>query len=373
MCELTDLARELVAIPSHEDSVAAGDRIESWLREETDATVDRDDAGNVLARRGSGETPELALVGHHDVVPPDDSQVDEAGEYVVNEHEGRLYGRGTADMKGALAAAMLAFRDAAPTADLVFASFVGEEVGGVGARGAVEAGFEPDRAVVVEGSTGYSGAGVVDVAVAHRGRREHTLTVCGVAAHASEPDAGVNAIYDAADVIRAVEAIEPVSATVRGHELAGSAVVTQCSGGSAANVVPDRCELTVDERTVPGARRPIDDPSLGDALGDRSSDESIGDRVDHDVGMAHPAMICEDDAFVERALNAASAAQDAEPAAVAKPHATDAGILDEAGTECLVIGPAEAGEAHTADESVSIEILERCREIYHTLAETTLD
>jgi acetylornithine deacetylase len=382
MSELVDLTRELVAIPSHEDETAAGDRIERWLRQETDAAVERDKAGNVLARRGAdgadgvigaGSAADLALVGHHDVVPPDESQLDADGEYVIDERDGRLYGRGTADMKGALAAAMLSFRDSDPAADLAFASFVGEEVGGVGARAAVEAGLAPERAVVVEGSTGYSAPGVTDVAVAHRGRREHTLTVHGVAAHASEPAAGENAIYGAADVIRAIEALEPVSATVRGHDLAGSAVVTQCSGGSAANVVPDQCSLTVDERTVPGASRPMDDLTIEDALGDRSADGSFQDRVDREVGRSHPAMICEDEAFLERAIEAAGASQDGDPTAFAKPHATDAGILDDAGTECLVIGPAEPGEAHTAEESVSIEILERCLDIYRALAETPLD
>jgi len=165
MDELTDLAADLVSVPSHEDEAAAGDAIESWLRKETDADVRRDDAGNVLARKGTGEES-LALVGHHDVVPPDEGQVREDG-YVVRTEDGRLYGRGAADMKGAVAAAMCAFRDADPAEglELVFASFVGEEVGGTGARHAIEAGFAPDYAVVGEGSTNYSGPDVTDVVV----------------------------------------------------------------------------------------------------------------------------------------------------------------------------------------------------------------
>ena len=115
--DVTDLARDLVSIPSHESEAAAGDCIEDWLREHTDTEVTRNDAGderrggNVIARKGSGATS-LALVGHHDVVPPDDSQLaddaDDAasdGAYVVEQRrEGgdrRLYGRGSADMKGA--------------------------------------------------------------------------------------------------------------------------------------------------------------------------------------------------------------------------------------------------------------------------------
>ena len=152
---VADLARELVSIPSHEDETAAGDAIEGWLRAETDADVRRDEAGNVIARRrASGSSGRsLALVGHHDVVPPDEGQVDDGG-YVVEERDGRLFGRGAADMKGADAAMLHAFRDADLVGELVFASFAGEEVGGVGARHAIEAGFAPDYAVVAEGSTG---------------------------------------------------------------------------------------------------------------------------------------------------------------------------------------------------------------------------
>ena len=122
--DVTDLARRLVATPSHEDETAAGDLVESWLADHTDAAVARDDAGNVVARRNAGAGRSLALVGHHDVVPPDDGQLD-GGEYVLEERDGRLYGRGAADMKGSLAAAMVAFRDADPAGELVFASFVG--------------------------------------------------------------------------------------------------------------------------------------------------------------------------------------------------------------------------------------------------------
>ncbi|PSP86489.1 peptidase M20, partial [Halobacteriales archaeon QS_1_68_17] len=197
--EATELTRELVSIPSHDDETEAGDYLAGWLREHTDADVTVDDAGNVVARRGEGD-PTLALVGHHDVVPPDDSQTTADGGYVVEERDGRLHGRGTADMKAAVAAAMLAFRDAdlqesAP--ELVFASFVGEEVGGEGARHAVAEGFGPDRAVVGEGSTGYSAPGVTDVAVAHKGRRGSTIAASGEAAHASEAEAGENAVYRA--------------------------------------------------------------------------------------------------------------------------------------------------------------------------------
>ncbi|MDG5760727.1 M20/M25/M40 family metallo-hydrolase [Natronococcus sp. A-GB1] len=354
---VTDLTREFVEIPSHEDETAAGDLLEEWLRRETAAEVTRDEVGNVLARKGVGEET-LALVGHHDVVAPAESQVVAGGdEYVVEERDGRLYGRGTADMKGAVAAAAIAFRDADPAGELVFASFVGEEVGGIGARHAIENGFAPDYAIVGEGSTGYSVPGVTDVAVAHKGRRGSTITARGERAHASEQEAGENAIYRASDAVDGVRNLEAPTVEVAGERLAGSIVVTEIEGGTAMNVVPDRCELTVDERTVPGERA---------ALERVEELEGVEWTIDQDL----PPMECGDEAFAEAVLEAADGAQSGSPQLVTKPHATDAGWLARAGTECVICGPSEPGEAHTDTESVSIAVLERCVDLYRRSAET---
>jgi acetylornithine deacetylase len=358
-----ELTRELVAIPSHDSEAAAGDYVEDWLREHTDAEVRRDDAGadenrggNVIARKGSGE-PTLALVGHHDVVPPDDSQVTDSGEYVIEERDGRIHGRGTADMKGALAAAMVAFAEADPACELVVASFVGEEVGGVGARAAIDDGFGPDYAVVTEGSTGYSGPQTTDVAVAHKGRRGSTITASGEAAHASEVEQGENAIYRATDAVGIVRDLDFPSTEVLGHEMRGSVAVTEIEGGSAMNVLPERCGLTVDERTVPGERAPL------------SRVEEVPG-VEWTVDQDLPPMACGDADFADAVLDAAEAVQEASPEHVVKPHATDAGWLSEAGTDCVICGIAEPGEAHTANESASLAVIERCERIYRRLAES---
>jgi acetylornithine deacetylase len=355
MNDVERLTRELCVIPSHEDETAAGDLVERWLREETDADVERDAIGNVIARRGSGSGPELALVGHHDVVPPDERQV-EGGEYVLEARDGRLYGRGTADMKGSVAAAMCAFRDGDPAGELVFASFVGEETGGEGARYAIENGFTPEYAVVGEGSTNYSGEDVTDVVIAHKGRRGGRIVARGRAEHASRPEAGENAIYRACDAIDLIRGMEGAEVEVFGHGLSGSVAVTEIDGGSAMNVVPERCEATVDERTVPGEYLPLE------------AVERI-DGVEWTVESDLPPMRCSDERFAEAVLEAAAGSQEAEPKLVTKPHATDAGRLARAGTACVVCGAAEPGEAHTEGESVSVDVLERCYRTYLNLSE----
>jgi acetylornithine deacetylase len=81
-------------------------------------------------------------------------------------------------------------------------------------------------------------------------------------------------------------------------------------------------------------------------------------------------MACDDPGFADAVLDAAREAQESVPEQVTKPHATDAGRLAEAGTTCVICGPSEPGEAHTKDESVSIEVLERCYRIYRGVAES---
>lgn len=349
MSEVEDLTRGLVRIPSHEDETRAGDFVEDWLREETDASVERDGAGNVLARRGSEE---VALVGHHDTVPPSEGQIKD-GIPVCEKRGGRLYGRGTADMKGALAAAMVAFRDAeAP--DTAFASFVGEERSGVGAKHATSNGFVPDRAVVIEGSAGYSSPGALDAVVAHRGRREVRVVTRGEPRHAGDAteDGSGNAVYAAVESINRMRRYESPEVEVEGGTLEGSLTVTSIeSKGEAINVVPSRCEFVVDERTVPG--------TPGYSFDEEGTEATVVDEM--------PPMECDDDGFWRAVLDAAREDGASEP--VVKPHATDAGHLTEAGSSCVVCGPAERGEAHTEDESVSVGALGRAERTYRRLLE----
>jgi acetylornithine deacetylase len=257
-------------------------------------------------------------------------------------------------MKGALAAAMAAFRDAEEEGT-AFASFVGEESGGVGARYATSNGFVPDRAVVVEGSAGYSSPDALDVAVAHRGRREVRGIADGEAEHAGVAGDGRNPVYDAVDAVNRIRRYENREATVelgdRSFSMEGSATVTRVEGrGEATNVTPSRCEFTVDERTVPG-----EGLDLG-ALG-----------VGIEVVSEMPPMECDDTGFARMVRDGAREVGASEY--VTKPHATDAGWLAEAGSSTVVCGPAERGEAHTDDESVSVEAVVRASEVYRRVLE----
>jgi acetylornithine deacetylase len=194
------------------------------------------------------------------------------------------------------------------------------------------------------------------VAVAHKGRRGSTVVAGGESVHASEPEAGENAIYRASDAVDVLRDLDFPETTVLGHDVGGSLAVTEIEGGTAWNVVPERCTVTVDERTVPGERADVDRVE---------TIEGVTVRIDQDL----PPMACRDERFADAVRSLAAAVQDGDPEHVVKPHATDAGRLAAAGTECVVVGPAEPGEAHTATESVSWAVVERCRDCYRRVAE----
>jgi acetylornithine deacetylase len=120
--------------------------------------------------------------------------------------------------------------------------------------------------------------------------------------------------------------------------------------------VPDDCAITIDERTVPGERA---------SLSAVTEHPKLSLTIEQDL----PPMACDDRAFADVVQRAAQTAQDATSEHVLKPHATDAGWLTNAGTTCVVCGPAEPGEAHTENESVSLAVLDRCYEIYRTASE----
>ena len=352
MDEIEQLTRQLVQTPSHDDETELGIQIEQWLLNHTNADVRRDDApngGNIIATKGNG-SPTLAFVGHHDVVPPASRQQHHK-EYVVKRRGDRLYGRGTADMTGALAAAMIGFRNADPDTSIQFTSFVGEERGGIGAKHAIDSGYQPEYAIIGEGSAEYETPAGIDIVIAHRGRRELSIITTGTRTHASVPETGANAIYRAADAIQDIRNIDPPRITMCGKTLSGSIAATMISGGTASNTIPDSCTITVDERTAP--------EQLTDL-------QSIirSDNIEIQCEQHLPAMRCDDPAFAEFMQDTAVKSQTTDSKLVTKPHTTDAGRLNQAGTTCVVCGPAEQGEAHTDTESVSLSALHQCRRIY---------
>lgn len=220
---------DAVRTPSHEGV----SEMRAFLRETladhgVEPTVD--DAGNVLASRGSGH-PHLLFNTHIDTVPP---------HVPFSCDDGVIHGRGACDAKGPLAAMLGAFLAVEPAGRLTLAVTPDEETHSTGA-----AVLSPDAdACVVGEPTG------LDVCNAAKGRFEGTITVSGENAHAAEPESGVNAIGGAG---RVLDAIENFDADADPHPELGAPTLTPTTieGGSATNQVPDGCRITVDRRSVP--------------------------------------------------------------------------------------------------------------------------
>lgn len=304
---------------------------------------------------GPEGAPTLMLEAHMDTVPEGDEPIE------VRREDGRLLGRGTCDTKGALAAmvaavATLAAEDG-PRPTVVLAATVDEEAGMTGAEHLLEHAPRPDAAVVGEPTSLLPVRvhnGVLRVAIVARGRQAHT----------SKAHLGVNAVSAAARVIAAIEADVGAGLADRAHPLAGPALLTasMVRGGVASNIVPERCEVQLDRRLAPGETA---DDALAEleAVLERLRADGDDVRLDTPQIALPPVETPEGDAVV-RAAEAAIGT-----AAGGAPYTTDASrISGTGGVPCLVLGPGSIDQAHTPDEWVPLEEVERAVELYVGLA-----
>ncbi len=204
---------------------------------------------NVIAiLEGARPGPTLILNSHMDVVPVGSGWTSDP--FVPLEKDGRIYGRGSADAKGPLAGMIVAVEAlAALRAELsgriLLTAVMDEESGGSGTRALVRT-LTADMAIVGE-PTGCR------LCIAHKGAARVELVVRGKSAHSAEPDAGINAIEGAARVIAAIGEYHG-RLKARRHPLVGppTAVITLIKGGIKSNMIPDRCEMNLSRRMIPG-------------------------------------------------------------------------------------------------------------------------
>jgi acetylornithine deacetylase len=299
----------------------------------------------------------LVLSGHVDVVPTD-GQPWTTDPFRLTPVDDRVQGRGTADMKGFVAATLAALdgvdvRRLRRRLALVWTCE--EEVGCVGAGRLVEAlpaalGPLP-RACWIGEPTGFVAMRM------HAGHVAVHVTVTGEAAHTSRPHLGRNAVHTAADVVAVARALAdelraappaPLPMETPWVPLA----VTRIHGGTAINVVPDLCTVDLGYRPLPGTD-PLDvfrtlEARLGAALGPRLVD------VHAHVGTVTPALLTPSGTALGAWL-----AHHAEAGPEVAPFATDGGQLARLGTAPIVLGPGSIDVAHKADEHVAVADLDR--------------
>jgi len=366
---LVEMTRALVAEDSSNppgDERAAA-RVAAGLLEDLGAEVSVVEGApgrvSLVGVLGRGHGPTLLVNGHLDCVPVDatDWTHDPFGGEVADD---RVWGRGTADMKGGIAAALEAVHATRRAGvelpcDVVFHLVADEERGGqMGTRVLLERGLISADACLVPEPTN------LDLCIAERGILQMEVHLQGIPVHASEPRRGVSAIEKAAKVVLAVHAAD----FGRSHPLLGSPSANAgiIAGGTGANVVAERCVVTVDHRALPGqdeadavddVRRlidAIDDPELRYRL------EPIVFGEASELNADHPWI-----AHVASAIEASSGRR---PRVIGMTFATDARFVRNQGAiPAIVCGPGGIEQAHIVDEWVAIESLVDAAALYATL------
>lgn len=230
-----DFLERAVATPSHEDVGAMRDLLVAEI-EEYGIEARVDDAGNVLTTRESGrDGPHVVLNTHIDTVPP----------HVPFERDGEIIrGRGSCDAKGPLAALLAAFLAVEPQRGRTTLAITPDEE--VLSTGAAALDLDADAVIVGEPTDR-------DVCNAAKGRFQATITLTGVAAHASVPQEGTNAVAAASQALAALETFLERPDAFDTHPELGAPTLTPTTieGGEATNQVPAECRIVVDRRSVP--------------------------------------------------------------------------------------------------------------------------
>jgi acetylornithine deacetylase/succinyl-diaminopimelate desuccinylase family protein len=298
--------------------------------------------------------PVLIVNGHLDVVPVDAGawSRDPFDPVVV---DGRIYGRGSADMKGGLAAAIRALdtltaAGIAPACDVVFHFVADEERGGqFGTQALLDAGFIHGDACLVPEPTG------LELCIAERGLLHGYVHVTGRAGHGSRPRDAVSAIEHAARLVVALHAADFGDAD---HPLLGTptANIGTIRGGTTINSVAESCTFGIDRRILPGATVESTEAGIREMIERTGIDGLVYSlEVDNfgeasELPAAHPWVGIVGDAVLK--------AIGRRPGKIGMTFTTDARFVrNQAGIPAVVCGPGEVAQAHTVDEWVSVEQL----------------
>lgn len=327
------------------------------------------DRPNVIATVGGHERPGVLFLGHSDVVPAGDGWSQDPFAAQVN--GGRLFGRGACDMKGGLAAvvvAMSALRRSGSmaSAPVSLACLVDEEDTGIGIRSFVRD-DRPTRfahCVVAE----PTGLGTI---VGCRGAANIDITVVGKSAHAGRPENGRNAIGAAGRIVALIGAMS-VELASRAHPYLGAATwnIGTIQGGTGASTVAERCSVSADRRLLPGERS----AEIAADLRRRISNDGIdtgGITVSVSVAMEMPGFVTDMDSDLVVASAEAVAQAGARGRTIGVWTAScDGGfIARDLGIDTIVLGPGDIEtQAHQPNESVSVEQLCDSARAYALLA-----
>jgi acetylornithine deacetylase/succinyl-diaminopimelate desuccinylase-like protein len=343
---LSDLFHE-IGIPSIRQTVSPG----------------RENIVALFMQRGARRT--ILFDAHQDTVSAAGMTIEPFGGEVRG---GKLLGRGACDVKGGMAAmiaaaARVASEKPRTAASVALACTVDEEHSFQGVRRLLSGPWErgtPDMAVVAEPTR-------LEVVIAHKGFMRWKIATRGRSCHSASPQLGINAIYKMAAVVQALEEYARGLENGRCHPLLGTPTVNvgTISGGSGANTVPSSCIVEIDRRLIPG-----EDPAA--AFADCRAGLLARLGVDFPLSFqepwhAEPVLDTPADSEVARVSTAAVSSVLGSASAVGVPYGTDASTISAGGIPAVVLGPGDIAQAHTPDEWVETDQIEKAAEVYYRL------
>ena len=328
---------------------------------------------NLFATIGPGERGGIVLSGHTDVVPVE-GQAWTVDAFRLTERDGRLYGRGTADMKGFIASVLAAvpgFLERELKLPVHLAFSYDEEVGCLGVRPMLaeleRRAYKPVLCLIGEPTE-------LKPVLGHKGKLAMRCQVKGAPCHSAYAPYGVNAIQYAARMIGRLEEIGEQLAQPEHHDERFdppfSTVQTGViKGGRALNIVPAECEFDFEVRALPG----FDANQVADQLLTYAEAELLPKmravKSDTDIRLqplsAYPGLATSPDSEAARLLALLSGSMEFGTVA----FGTEGGLFDQAGIPTVVCGPGSMDQGHKPDEFVTVEQLRNCDAMLARLAD----
>ena len=327
-------------------------RIDSW--DETRA--------NITAHvKSSGQKGALLFACHLDIVPAGEMNWSNPA-FTAVENEGRIYGRGSADMKGGIAAIVTAISRIVDSGtklqgDIILFGAAGEETDSCGARRFVRDGDRLAKlsGVVIPEPTNF------EIITSHRGMLWLQVETFGKAAHSSAPQLGVNAI---ASMRAVLNELENFKIRFKRHELLGecSMSINTIAGGEAMNIVPDKCKIEIDIRTVPGQN---EQDVIDDLQKIFAKLKQKNPQFDAEVSIVRKVGALETDTQCDFVKAFCSAVGINETTAVG--FTTDGPHFASLGVPVVIFGPGKPQLAHKPDEYIDLSDLKKGVEYYKNI------
>jgi acetylornithine deacetylase len=377
--ETWELIQRLIAFDttSRGSNLGLIEWVRDWLKAEGVAAELVYDASepkaNLFATIGGGERPGLVLSGHTDVVPVD-GQAWDTDPFTATLRDGRIYGRGSADMKSFIATALAMtprFLAAPLKAPVHFALSYDEEVGCLGVRGLLA---ELARQDIRPGGCIIGEPTSMQPVIAHKGKRAYRCCVRGREAHSALTPQGVNAIEYAAKLVVHVRHIADRMRELETRDNRYDVPFTTLQtgvirGGTAGNIVPRDCEVHFEFRYLPG----VDPDALEREIEDyaRQVLEPEMRRVAPEAGFTFetkaeiPAMDTKDEDRITALAQALAKRGDASKVA----YATEGGLFQRAGIPSIICGPGSIEQAHKPNEYIALEQVAMCESFMDRLLE----